>query len=432
MNIILDAFFDNNFGDDLFITTVLHRYPKDSFYVFWNKVHPAVMERTGDYPNLKILPGNCLLMDDMAFDGYVMVGGDVFMNWGDYSRRIAMMRAVKNSGGFVALQGFSLYEEYCEQTVNDLRTIMALADVIVPRDNASADRLERMIPDIQLVRSADMAFTARYDAAPAKSGDILGVAPRRKYMAEDANHADYCASMAAIIDGWLDAHPDGIARFLAFSTGEFDDGDVSREIIGCMKHGSRTEIAEHRGGMDTFLGKLRTCTAMLPTRFHALVFALIYSIPFVPVTYEVKLHQLLDELGYTGLRLPYGEPFDSDTVTRAVAELDADSLDAEALAAYYKKADRFFVRLDALMEAGRAKDKTYGEYICTGMDRLQREIAALEQELRETRARCDVLTQDNDNIRGYYNDLLAKSKSFKGLGYLLVKKIIRIFIKEKA
>ena len=40
--------------------------------------------------------------------------------------------AVKNSGGFVALQGFSLYADYCEQTVNDLRTIMGLADVILP------------------------------------------------------------------------------------------------------------------------------------------------------------------------------------------------------------------------------------------------------------------------------------------------------------
>lgn len=433
MNIILDAFFDNNFGDDLFITTVLSRYPKATFYVFWNKVHPAVMERASDYPNLRILPGNCLLMDDFSFDGYVMVGGDVFMNWGDYSRRIGYMRAVKDSGGFVALQGFSLYEEYCEQTVNDLRTMMALADVIVPRDNASADRLERMIPNIQLVRSADMAFTTRYETVCPTTQDILGVAPRRKYMAEDRQHADYCASMAAIIDEWLAAHPEGMARFLAFSTGEFDDAEVSREIIGCMQRGDRTEIAAHDGGLESFLAQLQGCTAMLPTRFHALVFALIYHIPFVPVTYEVKLHQLLDELGYTGLRLPYGERFRKETISQAAAELEVNGIDPDALAAYYTKADLFFVRLDELMEQGKAKGKAdAGEYICTGMDRLQREVAVLRKELEETRARCDVLTVDNDTIRGYYNDLLAKSKSFKGLAYLLAKKILRIFIKEKA
>ena len=60
MKIILDAWFDNNFGDDLFINTVLNRYPEDEFYVFWERVHPAVLDQAKGYSQLKILPGNCI------------------------------------------------------------------------------------------------------------------------------------------------------------------------------------------------------------------------------------------------------------------------------------------------------------------------------------------------------------------------------------
>lgn len=434
MKIILDAFFDNNFGDDFFISTILARYPQAEFYVFWNRVHPAVMQRAGALGNLKILPGNCMIMDEIRFDGYVLIGGDVFLDWGDYSRRIAYMRAVKKQGGFVALQGFNLYEEYCEKTIEDLRTMMQLADVIVPRDRATVERLQMLVPDVEVVASTDMAFTARFDYSKTEEREILGIAPRKKYRVDEAAHQVYCDGVAAIADGWLTKHPNGIVRFLAFSVGEFDDVAVSEEIISRMEHGVRTEIAAHNGDLPAFMEQLRNCTAMLPTRFHGLVFALIYEIPFVAVTYEVKLNQLLDELNYIGLRLPYGEVISPEQIERAVAELDLKQIDEAALAAYYEKADRFFASLDRMVAEGSQRDEEVpsGEFVCTALRDAMDENAELKIKLDRLQMQYDYLMEDRNNVTQMYYDLLDRTKHFKGLVYLLAKRIVLLFRKEKS
>jgi len=451
MKIILEAFFDNNFGDDLFINTVFNRYPQAEFYAFWDTLHPAVFRKAAVMERLHIRPGNCRIMEEEHFDGYIMVGGDVFMNFGNYRERILRMEAVKKHGGFVALLGFNLYEEYCEETLESLRTIMGLADVILPRDAATVERLGKIVPHAAVQCTADMAFTAKYDTAKTDDREILGIAPRRKYQTTDAEHAVYCEGMAAIADGWLEKHPDGIARFLAFSAGSFDDAAVSREIIALMKHGSRTEIVSHTGDISVFLEQLKNCTAMLPTRFHGLVFALIYNIPFVAVTYEVKLNQLLDGLNHKGLRLPYGEALSEETVARAVNELDTDQVDKEALAAYYKKADLFFARVDELMAEREANPVCFTEarpYVCNPLAKAERAVEELTEKLDWTERqwayevqilkwdqvkleeRIIVLEQDKVNITALFNDLNGRTKTLKGLLRLLVKWAVSLFKKD--
>ncbi len=460
MKIILEAFFDNNFGDDLFINTIFNRYPNAEFYAFWDSLHPAVLNKVRALNRLHIRPGNCRVMEEEHFDGYIMVGGDVFMNWGNFRERIARMEAVKKHGGFVALLGFNLYEEYSEETLGELRTMMHLADVVLPRDIATAQRLHSIVPDVEVTCSADMAFTAKYDTAKTDNREILGIAPRRKYLASDAEHADYCAGMAAIADGWLEKHPNGIARFLAFSAGTFDDAAVSREIISLMKHGARTEIVPHTGDISVFLESFKNCTAMLPTRFHGLVFALVFGIPFVAVTYEVKLNQLLDELNDTGLRLPYGEALSREIIEQAVKELDMDQVDKAALAAYYKKADLFFKRVDALMAEGEAKSSVWPAepvpYICNALANAEQNVREMTATMAQERyehewavkqyeydmqilkwdqvkleERIIVLEQDKVNITALYNDLNGRTKTLKGLLRLLAKWFVRLFIKEK-
>lgn len=451
MKIILEAFFDNNFGDDLFIDTVFNRYPDAEFYAFWDTLHPAVLNKVQVMNRLHIRPGNCRIMEEEHFDGYIMVGGDVFMNYGNYRERIIRMEAVKKQGGFVALLGFNLYAEYCEETLESLRTIMGLADVILPRDMATVERLRKIAPEAKVQCTADMAFTATYDTAKIDDREILGIAPRRKYQATDDDHAAYCEAMAAIADGWLEAHPDGIARFLAFSAGSFDDAAVSREIIALMKYGARTEIVTHTGDISAFLEQLKNCTAMLPTRFHGLVFALIFNIPFVAIAYEVKLNQLLDELNYKGLRLPYGETISSESVMQAVKELDMDQVDKDALAAYCKKAELFFARVDELM--AEAKPVCFTEprpYICNRLADAERAVEELTTKLDWTERqwayevqilkwdqvkfeeRIIVLEQDKVNITALFNDLNGRTKTLKGLLRLLAKWAVSLIKKDKA
>lgn len=408
MKILLDAYFDNNFGDDLFVSIILERYPNAQFYVFWNKQMPGVLARAMEFPNLTILPGTCQMQERMPFDAYIMVGGDVLPDGMDYSGRIAGMRRVKEQGGFVAMLGFSLYKEYGEKTRGDLAQMANLADSIVTRDQASARLFRELVPGAEVLEATDMVFAARSGAGIVsaagsiedKRQPILGMAPRRRLYSSDEEHEAYCKGMAAVADEWLAERSDGKVRLLAFSTGEYDDRETCQKIMDLMREDTehsekRAETEAYTGDVKAFQQSLAACTAFVPTRFHALVFALILEIPFVPVPYEVKLTQVLDEIGYEGIRLPYGECLAEEDIRAAVDILTLQKNNVmpeqQKLLDYLKKADAFFAAADDWMKR---------------RDKKPRKVTAEEMACFECRAAKDTrIMEENEALRKQVEDL---------------------------
>lgn len=414
MRILLDAYFDNNFGDDLFFTTILNRYPEDLFYVFWNNPEEHVLRKVMQHSNLVFLPKNCELHIGTAFDGYIMIGGDVLPDGIDYSRRIDGMRTVKENGGFVAMLGFSLYGSYGEKTQKDLQTMAELADSIVVRDKFSAARFRELVPNANVTESTDMAFTAPYASSVNRDRQILGIAPRRKLYSTDQEHTAFCTAMASLADSWLKNHPDGMVRFLALSTGEYDDRVTSEDIRALMANADKTEIAAHTDTVPGFLERVRACTAMVPTRFHALVFALIYKIPFVPVPYEIKVTQLLDEIGYSGIRIPYGERISEAVIAQAAQEVGQDQVNAELLANYLQKAEAFFTDSDRLVQEKRSRKAAGCEE--GGCFLVCPKIADYENAVQENarlRGECEQIAVERDQFKRDKDYLSAQIKELE-------------------
>lgn len=420
MRILLDAYFDNNFGDDLFISTILERYPAAQFFVFWNKDNPDVLKKAMQYPNMVILPGDCEMRETFPFDGYIMIGGDVLADGVDYSWRIDGMRRVKEAGGFVAMLGFSLYENYGEKSRASLREMAMLADSIVTRDHASAERFRALVPEAKVIESTDMAFTGNYGEHQPGEREILGIAPRRRLYSTDEEHEHFCKAMAAVADGWLNNHAGGTVRFLALSTGEYDDRVTAADIQRFMAGKDRTEVVAHTADVPAFVDSLRDCTAMVPTRFHALVFGLIFGIPFVPVPYEVKLTQLLDEIGYCGVRIPYGEMVSGDVTAQAVADLERECIDREAAARYQSKAGCFFAGADGLIESGRKN--TLENFCGIGCTRL-----AEHEELLELRAQVKELTAWVQSLQKERQAFEAQNMELEAIRVKQLEQLEKIF-----
>ncbi len=354
--ILLDAYFDNNFGDDLFVDILLNRYSDAMFYSFWKETPESVLSRAAQFKNLVILPGGCIMQESWSFDGFVMIGGDVLPDGVNYKERIDRMKHVKSVGGFVAMLGFSLYATYGEKTAKDLQIMAELADVIVIRDMASANRFCELVPQARVIESADMVFAGLQKQNYAEEV-VLGVIPRRKLYSTDEEHQTYCKGMAAIADRYLQEHEKEKVRFLAFSTGEYDDRKTAEDIRALMKEKEKTELVAYEGEIGEFLQAIGTCKALLATRFHGLVFALLQRIPFVPVIYEVKLEQLLDELEYSGIRLEYGAEFTEEQIVRASEALGNWQVPAGTLEAYEEKATGFFEKMDVWYENADEREK---------------------------------------------------------------------------
>ena len=88
MNILLDAYLDHNFGDDLFVTILTARYPEDRFFIFTTHCPPHEQAWALSISNLLVVPEDDAYLSSGMFDAYIMVGGDMLPDMerfhGDY------------------------------------------------------------------------------------------------------------------------------------------------------------------------------------------------------------------------------------------------------------------------------------------------------------------------------------------------------------
>ena len=349
MNILLDAYFDHNFGDDLFISIVTKRYAEHRFFAFIGGCELSVCRWAGRFPNLIVLPKCPALWQLGMFDAYIMIGGDVLPDGGDYTgsyeRRLQFMRTVKACGGYVAMLGFNLYHQYGVKTKTDLMEMLRLADDVVPRDRWSYQYLKDLMNESKVRLGADMAF-----CLPREHGEMpvskhrLGINVRKKLGCTDGENTVYQQTIAALADAYLERYDDAEVVFLALSYGTSNDVQAAVDIQEKMKQKVRTRIVSYSGDPETYIGEFATCCAIIATRFHSLVMAAMLRKPFVSVPYEVKVTHILEEIGYSGTRIPYGKTVEN--LEEIIEELNVLSYVTEKLKQYEGRAITLFDGID--------------------------------------------------------------------------------------
>lgn len=304
MNILLDAYFDQNFGDDLFVDTITKLFPEYRFYAFMEYYSIEMQEWAATIPNLTILPECGVMLRKGLFDAYICVGGDIFPDNGDFTKRKNWVESIYASGGKVFFLGFSLFHKYSEKTQEDLREMMEEAELVATRDEKSANLLRSMIPGKDIKVMSDLGFFSEWIEKPDsfRSREILklGIAVRRPEYADDNLVEKYCNSIAETIDVFLQANSKREVAILALSNGSVKDEIVADKIIekACQK--SRLTKSVYHGNIDEIKREFGACQAVICTRFHALVACIAMKIPFIPINYEVKMEHILNEVGYEG------------------------------------------------------------------------------------------------------------------------------------
>lgn len=310
MNILLDAYFDRNFGDDLFVDTITKLYAEYKFYAFMEYYPSEIQKWAERIPNLYLLPDCAVMLRKGFFDAYICVGGDIFPDGGDFSKRKAWVDAVKAANGKIFFLGFSLFSNYSEQTQREIMDLMKDADVIAPRDGISAELLRKWMPEREIPVMADLGFLAKWavaDSRKPKAVTRLGIAVRRPGYAEEAAMEAYNATVAEIINEFLTEEAGREAVILALSSGSVRDKEVAAAIIEKVTEPARVRICTYDGDLENMQQELKQCDLVICTRFHALVACIAMGIPYCPVNYEVKMDNLLQEIGYPGEQFHFKE-----------------------------------------------------------------------------------------------------------------------------
>ena len=405
MNILLDAYLDHNFGDDLFVTILTARYPEDRFFIFTTHCPPHEQAWALSISNLLGVPEDDAYLSSGMFDAYIMVGGDMLPDMerfhGDYRWRIRYQQSVRDAGGYVGLLGFNLYEEYGEKSRKEICEMLRLADEIVPRDTASLQMLLTLSQEAGTTgvirQGGDMAFTL-YDMLrgnfkdTTKKQNVLGISIRRKLFVSDEENVQYEENMAALAEAYLRNNPASKVKLLALSTGAFDDRIEAREIIEKLSPEvkKRTEISAYEGDVAFFIREMQQCSAIIATRFHALVFSILLGIPLIPVPYEVKIDYLLEDIGYNGMKIPYAEKLAKpDDV---LAELQGVQYDEEKLLTVVRNAQTMFQGFDTWRAKEKNKPARKNQSMTVPVE------SSMEKELKKTRGKLEVVLESIGHI----------------------------------
>lgn len=352
MNIFLEAFVDTNFGDNLFVHTVVSRYPQHTFHMLPRKGYETSYQLLLEQENnIQLISPEKAETFITEMNAMMVVGGDMFWE-GTYLTWLKYVRAIKKEKGPVIFMGMSLFPQYSFKTRFFLRLLFHQVDAIVVRETQSAEQAKKIAPKAAVITATDMAFTTDVTDIKKEAAEagVLGISVRKKIPRDTKDaYAQYCACMAETAVSYLEEDDTHTIRFLALSKGVFDDEAVAKEILALCpeKYRARMQMIPFKGNVTAYIQEMQKCEKLLCTRFHALVFAILLRKPFVPVIYEEKMRRLLNEIGYEGIRPEYEDQWSPEDIRTGFEECYCEE---EKLASYLNKAGQFFVASDAMIK----------------------------------------------------------------------------------
>ena len=342
MKILLEAFIDSNWGDDLFITLFAKHYKQEEIYLMCQDRHKKELADRLMLDNVTAIGYDEAFCSEYDWDMYCLVGGDFYPDHASsYEARIQRARLVKSRGGIVCILGASLYKAY--RSFVGIGEFFSTADLVTLRDSKSYLMTQDHMQGVYAVRTADMLFSLpRMEKKNETARRKMGISVRRKiHSVENGTYLPYLEQVTRLCREHLSKQPENSISFLCLSTGEYDDRRVAEDVMKRLdkKERERCCMISHTADVLKYIDMVDQCDFIVATRFHSLALALYLGKPFLPICYEAKLDNLLDELEYDGLRLEYGS---GDVLENALSSVNTNRVNEQKFAEYLERGSQFF------------------------------------------------------------------------------------------
>lgn len=292
MDILLNGYFDKNFGDDAMHKMVVEYFKDHNFYVFSNQ--REMLSHLEDYDNVYI---NAEKTD---FDMFLNVIGTGFMYNGKRAKAEKLLRML--------IEKKKRYKKSalinCSLELFDNRLSEKLAnydlnkyDFITCRDKKTYEYLKANIRCDSIEMHNDMVFSGEFGAEGNK--EYLGIAPIRR-LYSDANFA-YYREIAKFCDSYIEKNNKKVKLF-AFDSGLENDISAALSVKAMMKNKEHTEIIMYNSDTDEFVKQIATCEFFVGSRFHSIVVALMNGIDTVAVYDNEKIKRLCEDFNICGFK----------------------------------------------------------------------------------------------------------------------------------
>ncbi len=283
MNIILDGYFDQNFGDDMMQLMVVNGLKQHDFYV-WHQQREMLAHLEG-VENVHITN------EFPAIDAYVNVIGTGFQFNG---KRAAVEKILNISKQKEypksAVIGCSI--EPVNGWISNLLTKRELRryGLISCRDNISFAYINRNCPRSEVKVHHDILF-ALCDIIPKTGEHCLGVSITRRVYGSD--NYRYYQAIAQCCDDYIDKYQEKVLLF-AFDSGLENDISAALSVQKMMLRPDMTEIIAYHSDPEDLISHFAKCSKIIGSRFHSVVLSLVLGIPIIAVYDTAKLKRLCE------------------------------------------------------------------------------------------------------------------------------------------
>ncbi len=297
--IFIDAYTKMNLGDDMFLLSLVRRYPNTQFFVKAEEKHAAAYS---DEKNLTVLEArkkNRILKQleyRFKYDGYVKLGGSIFMERPNEKSRAPLPRFVSkvfNRNKFVIGANFGPY--YTDNFLERAKASFYGYRGVSFRDTYSAELFSEFE---NITKAPDILFGyANYPEYNAGNGvGISVIAPENKLTVD--KYADRYYNIIVEICEILISRKIPVTLF-GFC--EFEgDGEAIDRILKMLSNPSAVKTSVYRGDVDSFLREINGCESIIASRFHASVIGMTMKKKVYPIIYSPKQTNMLKDISFGG------------------------------------------------------------------------------------------------------------------------------------
>ena len=298
------AYLNHNLGDDMFVQTLVRRYPRETFY-FCNsseeieafyleknikKINTIVYQTKKAIYKIFGFPkgGITSFWKEKRADAVIRIGGSIFIEREGWEER-KQKKINKNVFIIGANYGPAETEKFKKYVKSDIK----LVNDCCFRDQLSYCLFEdcgnvRYAPDV-LFGYADYPKIIKGNGVGISVVNLYNHKHIRQYKEEYerciAEFCDICISKGVKV------------TMFSFCNNE-NDLDVIKNILNKVSFPEKILIESYSGNIEIFLEKFNQCEYILATRFHAMIIGWCLKKKVYPIIYSIKQENVLDDISY--------------------------------------------------------------------------------------------------------------------------------------
>ena len=344
------AYCAENLGDDLFLQLLSDRYPDCDISLV--SVSEDSLGRLRDIRRLSCVDLATFRSNAKDYDALVVLGGSMFQqrrgwlrSWVAYARRF---RIASRAGVPIFVIGASFGPFSTARYPFAFRQLFRQCEWVSFRDAASASLFTglsatRWYPDLAF--GYDVSTIERPIVRP---GGPIGISVME--FGSGKHIEDYTLSVSNLITALAGHRPVKIFSFQ--DTSAISDARAAEAALATVPPGIVQNVGIYRYrdlGIDGLLGEMATCSAVVSTRFHAMVTAAVLGKPVVSIGYHSKVAATINALGLAIPVLEAGEISETSKILKLLAHSETSGpVDMSGLATL---ARQHFNGLDRLVGA---------------------------------------------------------------------------------